>query len=105
MTFLDCSVTGCTYNAEQCCCKGDIKVEGKDAKCNCDTSCGSFKERNSENMSNAAKRTSKSIEVACEVGNCMFHEAGKCSAEHIGIAGGDACKCGETECASFRCRA
>lgn len=105
MTFLDCSVTGCTYNADHCCCKGDIKVEGRDAKCTCDTCCGSFKERDASNMSNTAKRTSKSIEVACEVCNCKFHEAGKCAAEHIGIAGGDACKCGETECASFECRA
>lgn len=104
MTFLDCSVVGCTYNADQCCCKGDIKVEGKDAKSVCDTCCGSFKERGAENAQNTAKRISKVSEVACEACNCVFNENQKCKAEHIGITGGNACQCGQTECASFQCR-
>lgn len=104
MTLLDCSVTGCTYNADRCCCKGDIKVEGREAKNMCDTCCGSFKERKDSDISNAARCVSKKIEVACEVCNCIFNETEKCAAEHIGIAGGDACQCRETECASFRCR-
>lgn len=103
MTFLDCSVTGCVYNADRCCCKGDIKVEGEKAKRNAETCCGSFKERNAESASNVAKRISKISDVACEACNCVFNEDKKCSAEHIGIAGGDACKCTETECASFCC--
>lgn len=32
MTILDCSVTGCMYNEANCCHKGNIKVEGEDAK-------------------------------------------------------------------------
>lgn len=102
MTFLDCSVTGCVYNADRCCCKGDIKVEGEEAKSNDETCCGSFKERTEDNASNAAGRISKIIDVTCEACNCMFNEEKKCSAEHIGIAGGAACDCRETECASFR---
>lgn len=103
MTFLDCSVTGCVYNADRCCCKGDIRVEGDRAKSNRDTCCGSFKERTAENASNVAKRISKFSEVECDACNCVFNEAHKCEAEHIGIAGGDACECRETECASFCC--
>lgn len=103
MTFLDCSVTGCVYNADKCCCKGDIKVEGKDAKRTEETCCGSFKERGAEGASNVAKRISKVIDVACEACNCQFNKEKKCSAEHIGIAGGEACECRETECASFCC--
>ena len=29
MTFLDCSVTGCAYNADKCCCKGEDQSAGK----------------------------------------------------------------------------
>lgn len=103
MTFLDCSVTGCMYNADRCCSKGDIKVEGKEATSHVETCCGSFRERGAESTENAAKRISKLSDVECEACNCTFNEEGKCNAEHIGIAGGDACKCAETECASFCC--
>lgn len=101
MTFLDCSVTGCVYNADKCCCKGEIKVAGEKATDNRETCCDSFRERTAENASNVIKRTSKIIEVSCEACKCIFNEAEKCSAEHIGIAGGDACRCEQTECASF----
>lgn len=102
MTFLDCSVTGCTYNADHCCCKGEIQVEGQQAKRTEDTCCASFKERKG-NETNALKRVSKEIEVCCDACNCEFNEDKKCRAAHIGIAGGDACKCSETECANFCC--
>ena len=36
MTKLDCSVTGCMHNAENCCCKNTILVEGKTAQDKCD---------------------------------------------------------------------
>ena len=32
MTKLECSVDNCMYNEDQCCCKGDILITGKDAK-------------------------------------------------------------------------
>lgn len=102
MTFLDCSVTGCVYNEDRCCCKGDIKVEGSNAKRNDETCCGSFKEQRN-GASNVEGRISKLVDVACEACNCKFNEDKRCSAEHIGIAGSSACTCGETECASFCC--
>ena len=73
MTFLDCSVTGCTYNADHCCCKGEIRVEGQQAKRTEDTCCASFKERKG-NETNALKRVSKEIEVCCDACNCKFNE-------------------------------
>ena len=103
MTFLDCSVTGCVYNTDRCCCRGEIRVEGDHARENRDTCCGSFRERKSAGT-NVAKRISKVVEVACGACECRFNEDKKCSAEHIGIAGGDACACEQTECASFCCR-
>lgn len=104
MTYLDCSVTGCVYNEDKCCCKGEIKVEGREAKKNDETCCGSFLQRGENCGQNAAKRISKEINVACEACSCEFNEEKKCCAEHIGIAGGNACTCGETECASFCCK-
>lgn len=103
MTLLDCSVTSCVYNEDRCCCKGDIQVEGEKAIHNDETCCGSFKERRGGSGRNAEGRISKMIDVACEACKCVFNEDRKCSADHIGIAGGEACSCGETECASFRC--
>ena len=105
MTYLDCSVKGCAYNNEDgCCCKGDIKVEGREAKEATSTCCGSFKERGSRGGAcNALKEVSKETDVACEASHCRFNKNEKCHADHIGIAGAGACTCGETECASFEC--
>lgn len=103
MTFLDCAVKGCVYNADNCCCKGDIMVEGHQAKKTEETCCGSFNERGADRMQNVTGRMSKEIEVSCEACNCTFNKDKKCGAEHIGIAGQNACTCGETECASFCC--
>lgn len=103
MTYLDCTVTGCIYNEDKCCCKNDIKIEGRSAEASHETCCGSFRERGEKDGKNAVKRVSKETNVECEACNCTFNEKGMCSAEHIGVAGGNACTCGETECASFRC--
>lgn len=103
MTYLDCTVTGCVYNEDKCCCKGDIKVEGREAETTEQTCCGSFKERGEHSSRNVAKKISKSIDVACDACKCEFNEDRKCAAEHIGIAGSNACTCAETECASFCC--
>ena len=45
MTKLDCSVTGCMHNAENCCCKNTILVEGKTAQDKCDTCCASTRRK------------------------------------------------------------
>lgn len=104
MTYLDCTVAGCLYNADKCCCKGDITVEGNHATNTQETCCGSFRERGTHGGQNTAGRMSKEIEVACEACNCIYNEEHRCAAEHIGIAGAHACTCGETECASFKSR-
>lgn len=103
MTFLDCSVTGCTYNEERCCMKENIKVEGTNAKENKETCCSSFKERGCGCGTNAVKKVSKEVDVSCEATHCIYNSNCKCNAEHIGISGGNACHCQETECASFSC--
>jgi hypothetical protein len=41
--------------------------------------------------------------VSCDACHCAFNDDCRCTAEHIGIAGGNACTCKDTECASFEC--
>lgn len=103
MAVLDCSVIGCAYNEDRCCGKENIKVEGTNAKVNSQTCCSSFKERGCGCATNRVKDIDKEVQVACEAANCVFYADHKCKATHIGIAGGDACRSEETECASFRC--
>ena len=103
-TYLDCYVTSCVYNANRCCGKGDIVVEGKSAMTNRETTCDSFKERKADSPTNAANSLTKDIVIICEATNCRFNESKNCKAEHISIAGGNACTSQETECASFDAR-
>ncbi len=103
MTQLKCSVKNCMYNEEHLCSKGDITIGGNDASKPNETCCESFRER-SERMTNAVVgHPSKNISVRCQATNCDFNEDCRCSAKEIGIAGSNACSCGETECASFDC--
>ena len=82
MTLLDCAGTGCAYNEDRCCCKGNIKVEGSEAVHQNETCCGSFVERGEKNCGcNVKEHESKTIDVACEACNCTFNENKKCSAD------------------------
>ena len=87
MTKLDCNVTSCMHNADNCCCKSEIIVDGHQAKDCCETCCGSFDENK-----------------GCEAVNCVYNEQRHCQAEHIGIAGDGAVEASQTECSSFRAR-
>lgn len=104
MTNLDCSVTNCTYNKENACTLDSIRVQGANAKVTEDTCCESFVERKKGCMCNAVETAKKPTDVICEATSCIYNEECRCDAEHIGIAGRDACCCTQTECASFRCK-
>ena len=102
MTRLDCNVTNCLHNAENCCCKAAIIVEGEQAKDTCDTCCGSFDENKDGAYHNLFKTPENRLEVDCEAVKCVYNEGPHCSADHIGIAGDGASEASHTECASFR---
>ena len=104
MTRLDCSVTNCHFNEDRCCCKGDIVVDGKEAKRAQGTCCASFREKRGDSARNAVNEPDKNIEVDCQACNCVHNEDCKCAADHIGIGGSGACKCGETEGMTFCCK-
>lgn len=101
MTKLDCNVVSCSYNEDNCCRRADIQVEGTDARTPSETSCGSFEPRGCGCAKNETGVPAKATAVACEAVECRFNREKKCSADHIGIAGGHADSFRETECGSF----
>lgn len=104
MTRLECSVKNCIHNEEPYCCKGDITVEGSRARNTSETCCGSFQERTRECGCNSVGHRSPDIEVECGAQKCVHNEDCKCAATRIGIVGGNATDCQDTQCASFCCR-
>lgn len=103
MTKLKCSAQTCMYNEDRYCCKGDIMVEGRDAREPSGTCCASFRERSEDRIMNAMEHPSKNIEVDCEAVKCTFNKECKCTAREIGIAGSHASHYQDTECSSFEC--
>lgn len=104
MTNLECSVKTCMYNMDDICSRDNIHIEGASARVTEETCCKSFVERKNDSMTNASGKMRKPTDVTCDAANCIYNEECRCDAEHIGIAGRDACDCKETECASFRCK-
>ena len=102
MTKLDCNVTSCMHNADNCCCKNQIMVDGQAAKEAYETCCGSFDENKGGAFTNLFKTPEKKLDVGCEAVNCSYNQGRKCSAEHIGISGHGASQASLTQCSSFR---
>ena len=91
------------YNEANCCHKGNIKVEGEDAKESEDTCCGSFAERGDRCAKNVTGDAPKNIEVACCAANCVFNKEEKCSRCQLGFPGGNGLNWLLTECPIFCC--
>ena len=104
MPKLSCDVSTCMHNAEHCCCKSTILVDGASADCAEKTCCSSFDERKGDSFRNSYERPNMSMPVECEAYHCVYNERRKCVADHIGIAGSSAKVSHETECSSFRMR-
>ena len=104
MTRLECTVSSCVHNAETCCCKSGILVEGAEAKSNRDTCCGSFEEHRGNVFKNLFKTPENRLQVECDVVTCLYNDDHLCRAEKITIAGDGAKTVSQTECVSFRGR-
>ena len=74
MTKLDCNVTSCLHNADNCCCKQAIIVDGQDAKDKQETCCGSFDENRDGAFHNLFKTPESRLEVDCEAVKCVYNE-------------------------------
>lgn len=105
MTNLDCTVYGCTYNADNSCTRGNIQVGGHEAIKSSETVCRSFELKGSTGEKNAMRSStasaSRPTDVSCDAVKCRYNKEEKCHAEHIRVAGVHAVASGETECGSF----
>ena len=63
MTKLDCSVTNCLHNADNCGCKQAIILDGQNAHDKCDTCCGSFDENREGSFKNVFKTPESRLEI------------------------------------------
>ena len=84
MTQLKCNVATCASNADNCCCRPDIMVEGPEACCCSETCCGSFQEKDKA-VGNALRHDvpNQSLSVKCSAYNCVYNGAAV-SYTHLG---------------------
>lgn len=99
MPKLNCSVTNCANNCDDCCCLGGIDVSGDHASTTEGTCCSSFCEQGEAN--NAATDPNPQLQVKCGACNCVHNNEYCCKADYISISGQGASRSTETECGSF----
>ena len=104
MTILKCSATTCMYNQKELCSKGEIKVNGADARYADETCCASFDERTQGCATNKYETPNRALNVECEAESCVYNQSRKCTAQEISISGQGAKMASHTECASYRSR-
>lgn len=104
MTRLKCNVKNCVHNADSCCCKSAITVDGYKAKDTDDTCCASFDESRGGMFTNLFKTPENRLEVSCDAECCSYNEDHCCRAAEIAISGENACQCGQTRCSTFKAR-
>jgi len=102
MAQLTCGATTCSYNKDNCCCKGDIMVGGKHAEDSEGTCCESFHKRSGETMTSAVCHPSPTISIDCEAVKCIYNADYRCKAPRVAIRGGSAATGMETACATFK---
>lgn len=99
MTKLNCCVGSCAYNEENCCCLGEIQVEGGEPQVPSTTECKSFIEKGEVN--NHITAPSTQLEIKCNAVACRHNKSCKCSAEEVFIVGQGASQSDETQCNTF----
>lgn len=106
MPELRCSVDTCVHNKQFYCELDSINVGGSNARNARETSCESFQERKAGGYSNKMDESTPNplSNIRCEACECVYNDSKKCEAGKISVEGHSACDCGDTECASFRCR-
>lgn len=102
MPELKCGVVTCVHNKQNYCDLDAIEVVGDSAQVPEQTSCGSFVEKKGDQYSNSNKAATATSNVVCHACECTYNENRKCYAGKISVAGSDACRTEETECATFK---
>lgn len=104
MVRLDCNVKNCIHNADNCCCRGSILVEGPEALKKESTCCASFDQKKDNNCRNKYQTPDTSLAVDCEATHCRYNENRMCKAAHINISGSTASEVRQTQCSTFEAR-
>ncbi len=103
MPELKCTVQTCAHNKNFYCNLDKIQVGGDKAKKAKETCCDSFVERKGDSYSNVTGMASPKSDIDCKAVECMYNTNCKCHAGKISVEGSSACKCEQTECATFTC--
>ena len=103
MPDLRCTVQTCTHNKNFYCDLDGIVVGGNSAKRAEETCCDSFEERKGDSYSNVTGEASATSTIDCKATDCTYNDNCKCHAGKISVEGSNACRCGQTECATFTC--
>lgn len=107
MTILKCSAVKCMYNENELCSRGDIEITGANARHAEDTTCGSFRDRNSSGsaMNCSAQHCGcEKINIDCKAQECTYNDHCKCTASAINVSGCHATECCDTKCDTFSCK-
>ncbi|MEG0014831.1 MAG: DUF1540 domain-containing protein [Cellulosilyticaceae bacterium] len=99
MPKLNCGVSNCAHNSEDCCCLNQIGVAGDAANNSIETCCSNFSEQTG--ATNSMESPNAALEVECQANNCTHNDNCKCCAQSIDIAGQGASNCVDTCCSSF----
>lgn len=103
MAELKCTVQTCTHNKNFYCALDKIQVGGSSAKKAEDTCCDSFVERKGDSYGNVTGEATPLCNIDCKATDCTYNDQCKCHAGKISVEGSNACQCGQTECATFKC--
>lgn len=97
MAQLTCGAQACSYNQDNCCCKGDIMVGAEQGTC-----CESFHKRNENAFISSSCRPSPTVSIDCDAVRCIYNTDYRCRAEKVAIKGSSAASSMETVCATFQ---
>ncbi|MBU5451389.1 DUF1540 domain-containing protein [Acetivibrio sp. MSJd-27] len=104
MNKVNCDVTNCAYNHEQCCKAAAINIDGLRANADSETCCGTFvdEKHGGSNLSNSCGNEDCSC-LNCDALNCKHNEDCRCSLSEIDVCRCDnnVCSCDQTCCGSF----
>lgn len=107
MPELKCTVQTCVHNKDFYCALDKIQVGGSAAKNAEETCCDSFQERSGAAQNayaNSAGQTASACSsVECQAKQCKYNDSCQCHAGKISVEGSNACQCGQTQCATFKC--